>query len=77
MDAVSAHIFHANAVKIRGFEVLWWGRGGTWVWGLTGNGALELGLKGWGALKDGEEQKLEELNEQKHGGGQGEQSRIS
>lgn len=57
--------------------MLWWGGGGTWVWGLTGNGALELGLKGWGALKDGEEQKLEELNEQKHGGGQGEQSRIS
>ena len=47
------------------------------MWGLTGHGALELGLKGWGALKDGEERKLEELNEQKHRVGQGEQSRIS
>ena len=35
--------------------MLWWAGGGTWVWGLTGCGTLELGFKGWGALKDGEE----------------------
>lgn len=51
--------------------MFWWARG-AWGWGYNRYGALELGLKGWGALKDGEEKKLGELNEQKHGGGQGE-----
>ena len=76
MDEVSAHIFHANAVKIRGFGALV-GSGVHGCGDLLGMEHLNWVSRDGGALKDGEERKLEELNEQKHGVGQGEQSRIS